>query len=146
MAEKVTEEERRFANTPRSQINFHAESIKKRMAEEVGAANPNPRNPLTPTQGGTQSLEQQRDMERDPTQTKLAISRSAAGGKSNYKDFMYISNEAEAEYQKNQALVEANFGASAKKKSALSGRPGSAPKSGGGASLYNQSGTGLYSI
>jgi len=142
----VSAEEKQYAEYYPSANNVKAEAIRKRMASEVDAKSLSPNSPLALTQGGTQSLEQQRDMERDPTQTKLAISRAAAGGKSNYKDFMYISNEAEAEYQKNQALVEANFGASAKKKSALSGRPGSAPKSGGGASLYNQSGTGLYSI
>lgn len=86
------------------------------------------------------------DMARDPSQTKLAMQRASQNGlaETEYTQFMYLSNEAEADYQKNVALVEANFGASAKKKSMMSGRPGA--KSSGGASLYNQTGTGLYTI
>lgn len=150
----VSAEDRDFASRFPSANNVKAENIRKRIAS--AGANPDtaagaPPQAKTGPTGATVYQSKQPDapssfydMQRDPEQTKLAEKRAKDAGSTNYKDFMYMSNEKDAEYNRLTALVESQFGATAKQKSTLSGRPSTGAK--GGASLYNQTGTGLYTV
>ena len=150
----VSAEDRDFASRFPSANNVKAENIRKRI--EAAGANPetSPGKPTGAQPGPTGATVYQSkqpdapssfyDMQRDPAETKAAEKRAKDAGSTNYKDFMYMSSEKTDEYNRLTALVESQFGATAKQKSTLSGRPSTGAK--GGASLYNQTGTGLYTV
>lgn len=61
-----------------------------------------------------------------------------------YDQLLSTPGDKVLEYNKNKALVESQFSEQAKKKKGMLGRPETAQ--GSSTSLYNQTGTGLYTV